>query len=143
MSGFEIVGVVLGAIPLIISALEKYKTTSRRLRYVRQKEVLVNELIRSLNEQRCFIKGDIYLILKTTFLEDEEIDMFLNQSSSRLSELFSDQMLAQEVQECLGDWYIPYITALDRCENMLMAIAKNLTGLSSDSQVRTMSDGNL
>lgn len=57
MSGFEVVGVVLGAIPLIISAVEKYKTTSRKLKYYRQKITLVDELIRSLNEQQCFIKG--------------------------------------------------------------------------------------
>ncbi|KAJ5289178.1 hypothetical protein N7478_002208 [Penicillium angulare] len=134
MSGFDVVGVELGAIPLIISALKKYKNTSRRLRYARQKEELVNELTRSLNEQHCFVKGDLYLILKGAFLEDDKIDRFLNQPDSSLNELFNNQALVQEVEECLGDWYTPYITALGRCTTMLMAIAKSLTGLYSDSQ---------
>lgn len=56
MSGFEVVGVVLGAIPLIISAVEKYKTTSQKLKYYRQKITLVGELISEPERAAMFYK---------------------------------------------------------------------------------------
>ena len=56
MSGFEVVGVVLGVIPLIISALDNYKKTSQRIKFFRGKEPYVAQLIQSLKEQMFFMR---------------------------------------------------------------------------------------
>jgi hypothetical protein len=48
MGGLEVVGVVLGALSLLISALEKYKTTSQRIKYFRYKEPFIIKLIHLL-----------------------------------------------------------------------------------------------
>ena len=133
MSGFEVVGVVLGAIPLIISALENYKTTSQRVKYFRHKEPFVNRLIQALNEQRYFVEADLFLTLtNATDLETKEIDDLIHQPCAAL---FQDQEITDALSQYLGDGYGPYTNALARCELALGSIAKNIGGLSSGSQV--------
>lgn len=51
----EIMRVMLSTISLIVSAIEKDKATSERLKYDGHKEVFVNDLIQRL-EQHCFVK---------------------------------------------------------------------------------------
>ncbi|KAL5334995.1 hypothetical protein BJX70DRAFT_376595 [Aspergillus crustosus] len=58
MSGIELVGVVLGAIPLILSAIESYKKTSQRCKYFRYKEPYIIALVHSLEDQRFFLETD-------------------------------------------------------------------------------------
>ncbi|KAJ5778920.1 hypothetical protein N7457_006640 [Penicillium paradoxum] len=129
MSGLEVVGVVLGAIPLIISAIEKYKTTSKRLKYARHKEALVNDLIQRLQEQHYFVKRDLTLTLRLIHCNDGEIEDLLSNPSSRL---FLDTELALEVQHCLKEGFTPYIAALSRCEYILMKLAQEINGLASN-----------
>lgn len=71
MSGLEVVGVVLSAIPLIISAIESYKKTRQRFKYFKYKEPFIVDLIHSLEDQRFFLETDLYILLKTTYLEEE------------------------------------------------------------------------
>ncbi|PKY00855.1 hypothetical protein P168DRAFT_299736 [Aspergillus campestris IBT 28561] len=132
MSGFEVVGVVLGALPMIIGAIDKYKATSQRFRFFRFKEPFIAQLIQSLQEQRFFLETDLQVILKETHLEDEEIAVLLKQSNSSL---FEDPEVAHAVQEYLGDGYEPYTIAVTRCQEVLTEIAGHIRGLASDSQI--------
>ncbi|KAI9040968.1 uncharacterized protein KD926_007509 [Aspergillus affinis] len=78
MSGFEVAGVVLGAIPLIMSALDGYKTARQYLRFFVRKELLLNQLIWSLKEQKFFIETDVRLALKAADLSEDEIVKLTN-----------------------------------------------------------------
>lgn len=137
MSGFEVVGVVLGAIPLLISAIEKYKATSRTLKFYQQKETLVNELIRSLKEQEFFIKADFSLTLKATSIDQKNFENLLKNPTPKG---FNDPDLLEEIKDSLGDGFDPYMAALVRCQVKLMEIAKKLIGLASNDQVRPLHD---
>ncbi|EAW21203.1 uncharacterized protein NFIA_063640 [Aspergillus fischeri NRRL 181] len=131
MSGLEVVGVVLGAIPLLISAIEKYKTTSQRLKFFKYKEPFIAQLIQSLEEQKFFLESDLYVPLNATHLGEEQINDLIHQPNS---DLFQDPKVAHAIREYLGDGYVPYERAVGRCQRILAEIASNIGGLASESQ---------
>lgn len=133
MSGFEIVGVVLGAIPLLISAIEKYKATSQRLKYFKYKEPYIAQLIQSLEDQKFFLESDLYIPLNSTHLEEDQINHLICQPNP---DLFQDTEISQALREYLGDGYAPYQRAVTRCHQILVQIASNINGLASTAQVR-------
>lgn len=133
MSGFEIVGVVLGVIPLLVSAIGKYKTTSQRIKFFKYKEPFVAQLILSLEDQKFFIESDLYIPLRATHLDDDQINDLLSQPSSNI---FKDLEIVDAVREYLGDGYLPYQRAVARCYQVLAEIASNIGGLASQSPVR-------
>lgn len=128
MSGLEIVGVILGAVPIIISAIDHYKTTSQRVKYFRYREPHIVELIRSLEEQRFFLESDLVETLqKSTDLEADEISAWLQNPNS---ELFEDPEITDAVREYLGEGYPQYTGAIDRCQRIIEEIAKDINGLT-------------
>ncbi|PYH89887.1 hypothetical protein BO71DRAFT_434388 [Aspergillus ellipticus CBS 707.79] len=131
MSGFDVVGVVLGAIPLIVAAIDSYKKTSQRFKYFKYKEPLIVDLIQSLEDQRFFIESDLYLSLKATRLEEDELDDLIRQTSP---DLFCDPEIAHDIEQCLGSGYVRYQRAVLRCQEVLTEIASHIEGLASDSQ---------
>ncbi|RAL17609.1 uncharacterized protein BO97DRAFT_430582 [Aspergillus homomorphus CBS 101889] len=131
MSGVEVVGVVLGAIPLVISALDYYKVTKQSFRSIRNKDILLDQLIESLKEQRFFFQTDICLALKKTNLEVKQIMAMINDSG--LSR-FDNPEIAEALQEYLGEGATLYINAITRCEAILGDIVANTSGLISSSQ---------
>lgn len=133
MSGFEVVGVVLGVIPLLVSAIEKYKTTSHLMRYFKYKEPFVAQLIQSLEDQKFFIESDLYIPLRATHLDDDRISELLGQPSSNI---FNDLEIVDAIRGYLGDGYLPYQRAVTRCYQALAQIASSIGGLASPSPVR-------
>lgn len=132
MSGFEIVGVILGAIPLLISAIEKYKATSQRLKYFKYKEPYIAQLIQSLEDQKFFLESDLYIPLNSTNLEEDQINNVIRQANP---DLFRDIEISQALREYLGDGYAPYQRAVTRCHQILVEIASNINGLASTAKV--------
>lgn len=57
MSGFEIAGAVLGAIPLVISALESYKNGVLLIQRYRSYENEIQLLIRNINIERVRLQN--------------------------------------------------------------------------------------
>ena len=72
MSGFEVVGVVLGVMPLILSALEGYQKLRRKREVFKARSLHIIQLIQALNEQRVLIESDIEIILRSVGIEDFE-----------------------------------------------------------------------
>ncbi|KAJ5739887.1 hypothetical protein N7533_012671 [Penicillium manginii] len=132
MSGFEIVGVVLGAIPLIISAIDCYKTTSQKIKFMTKKELLLDRLIQSLEEQKFLLDNEIRLALQGTHLDEEEIIALIARQGLNP---FQDPEIADSLKDHLGDAFPLYKKAVSRCEDNLKAIIANISGLSSASQV--------
>jgi hypothetical protein len=136
MSGLEVIGVVLGAIPLIISALDSYKVTSQRIKFMMKKELLLNQLIESLEEQKFFLQTDICLALKVTHLEEKQIITLIDEQGLNL---FQNPEVADALREYLGEGFILYTNAVARCQHTLSDIVANISGLVSTLQVPTMS----
>ncbi|KAE8416101.1 hypothetical protein BDV36DRAFT_284843 [Aspergillus pseudocaelatus] len=131
MSGFEVVGVVLGAIPLIISAIDSYKATSQRIKFMVKKELLLNQLIQSLEEQKFYFQTDICLALKEAHLEEKQI---IAQIDERGLNLFQDPEISDALKEYLGEGFTLYINAVARCEHILSDIIANISGLVATPQ---------
>ncbi|PIG89847.1 hypothetical protein AARAC_005881 [Aspergillus arachidicola] len=131
MSGIEVVGVVLSAIPLIISALDCYKTTSQRIKFMAKKELLLNQLIQSLEEQKFYFQTDICLALKETHLEEKQIISLIEE---RGLNSFQDPDISDALKEYLGDGFALYTNAVARCEHILSDIVANISGLVETSR---------
>ncbi|KAL8810331.1 MAG: hypothetical protein Q9200_002668 [Gallowayella weberi] len=127
MSGIEMAGLVLGAIPVVIWALENYKTTREIWRRSRSKALLVDRLINALKEQRLLMELDVQVLLKAASYEDHEI---VDLEAFSCYELLLDQGLAVALQRYLGRVYEPYRAALGRCESILTDIAQSIGGLT-------------
>lgn len=63
MSGFEIAGVVLGSIPLIISALEHYQGVFEKARLWRKYTRVLGELALKLGTEESLLKNTCELLL--------------------------------------------------------------------------------
>ncbi|CAI7610528.1 unnamed protein product [Penicillium bialowiezense] len=132
MSGIEIIGVVLGALPLITSLIDQYRVSKRIYKVFRYKEPYIDQLIQSLRTQNFFLETDILVILKEIFGQDfvQSIPDFTAASLS----LFEDPEVSSRIEEYLGDGYAHYRVALSRCEQILSEIAQNISGLASEKQ---------
>ncbi|CAG8330336.1 unnamed protein product [Penicillium salamii] len=132
MSGIEILGVVMGALPLITSIIDQYRVSKRIYKVFRYKEPYIDQLIQSLKTQSFFLETDLLLILKETFGEEfvRSIPDFAQISPT----LFENPEVAARIQEYLGDGYAHYRVAVLRCEDILAGIAKNIGGLVSGKQ---------
>ncbi|KAL4733248.1 hypothetical protein BDV11DRAFT_214090 [Aspergillus similis] len=131
MSGVEVVGILLGAIPLVVSALKTYKETKQRYIWFMNKEPYINRLIQSLNEQIYFIRADVDIALQSTGLEHDKIKAFLSDPDL---DFLSNQEVADAIRDYLGEGLQLYLDALARCQNMICNIVKNLNGLVSGTR---------
>lgn len=73
MSGIEVAGLILGALPVVVWGLKQYKTTHDIWRRSRSKALMVDRLIEALEEQKVLIEIDLKLLLKAADIEDEEV----------------------------------------------------------------------
>ncbi|PYI34513.1 hypothetical protein BP00DRAFT_465516 [Aspergillus indologenus CBS 114.80] len=131
MSGFEVVGVVLGAIPLVLSALNACKSTKKTIRLIRKKDVLLDQLIQSLREQEFFIQTDICLALKKTDLTETDIIDMLNDTGFNM---FQRPEITDALRDHMGAASTFYTATVAECEKILQDIVVRISGLVSTSQ---------
>ncbi|KAL4986565.1 hypothetical protein BDW68DRAFT_178687 [Aspergillus falconensis] len=134
MSGLEVVGVVLGAIPIVIMAVEKYRERQTRIAF-RNKDPYVLRLIQSLRDQHYLLVSDIRLTLNGAGVDYDTL------STGLLPTLFRDPNIAEAVKEYLGSDSDVYLQAVERCRVVLAGLVGRIEGLGSvsdlDNLVRT------
>jgi hypothetical protein len=121
-TGVEAAGFVLGAIPLIISALEHYENfaapTKAFIHWKRHLRRLIQELytIRASYDQalRLLLKPLADLADQTTMMEDPR------------SELWREGDIADNLRDKLGPVYGPFILTIDEVSEILVEIASCL-----------------
>ncbi|KAL8703265.1 MAG: hypothetical protein Q9201_003546 [Fulgogasparrea decipioides] len=131
MSGFEVVGVVLGAAPLIVSALENYKISKRLWTRMRKTALHINELIEALAENQALIEASVDFL----FQKIDADDAFLGYNAVDCASRLRRKDTASDIQSFLGMLYKPYEKALLRCERILLGIVNKLDGLVLDTKV--------
>lgn len=134
MSGFEITGVILGAIPVIIGALEQYKKARETWHRFNQKGLYIDRLIQALEEQSVLIETDLHLLLRAVGFQRDDI---IAKGGNNCHDCLRDSEIATEIEQYLGQSYRPYCKALSRCEVALEEIARKIGGLVPRSQVST------
>lgn len=133
MSGLEIVGVVLGAIPITVVLIEQYRQRQIRIDF-RKKEPFVLRLIQSLKFQHYLLLNDIKLTLKGAGVEVDESVIQSNPS------LFGDTAVAEAVRDYLGPDCSIYFEAVEGCHMVLTRIFGSIKGLEEVSVSQSVNE---
>ncbi|KAI1151728.1 hypothetical protein F4825DRAFT_421934 [Nemania diffusa] len=124
MSGFEIAGIVLGAIPLLISALEHYKAGHGSLaalyKYRGQLEILLDRL----RDQRTSFYFDILQLLRDAEIEEVEDRTDITEEDCLL--ILLNEKTGTRLQVYLGSHHAAFLDVLRRYEECMRKIANKL-----------------
>ena len=132
MSGFEVVGVVLGAVPIIISILDGYKSLGRARVAFRNKQFYLDRMINALSWQKTLIEGDLEIVLRNIGLEDLDIR---NIGSDSYESFLKQADIQQQVHAYMGSRYASYVQVLGECERTLLNIVRSVKGLQQGAWV--------
>ncbi|KAI3317382.1 hypothetical protein HD806DRAFT_515334 [Xylariaceae sp. AK1471] len=124
MSGFEVAGIVLGAIPLLISALEHFKTGRGAVATFVKYNGLLDDLLHRLGTQRLLFYFDILQLLRNAGVEGVVDRAGVTEDDCLL--ILQDAKTGIQLQEYLGLHYDTFLNTLGRYENCLKKIAKKL-----------------
>lgn len=134
MSGFEVAGVVFGAIPLVISALEHYKAGKGAVATFFKWRDQLDVLIYRLKVQRCLLHLNLVELLRSAGIEDAiEEDL----TEEQCLQILKDSNNEEAVRQYLG--VIPYnmfLEVLRRYEVCLTTLAGKLGHIHRPTGVR-------
>ncbi|KAI1409484.1 hypothetical protein F5Y13DRAFT_181986 [Hypoxylon sp. FL1857] len=125
MSGFEVAGVILGAIPLVISALEHYKTGKGVLVSFVKWDGQLDTLIEKLEDQRLSFYFDILELLHGAGVEDVISGDYV--SEERCVSILQNMKNEVEIKEYFGAMHDRFLKILGRYEKCLRIIVSKLT----------------
>ena len=126
MSGFEIAGLILGAVPLTVAALKQYKTAHEMLLKFKYKSLYVDRLIEALEEQDYYFETEFFMVLRAAGFAQQDAST-ISGEYIRTTLLRSDA--AEELREYLGNSYDLYRKAIVRCGDSLGEVVRNIGGL--------------
>ncbi|KAI0968543.1 hypothetical protein F4678DRAFT_474321 [Xylaria arbuscula] len=124
MSGFEVAGIVLGVLPLVISALSSYRQGCGVFASLRKSRGLLDDLIHQLKTQRTSFYLDILELLREArvpeILEDGD------PTEEKCIDILQDAKTGIPVQDYLGQLYGPFLEILGYYEKYLREITSKL-----------------
>lgn len=122
MSGFEVAGLVLGAIPLIISAIEHYESSLDRAKVFFKWQDVLEKARRDLWIQYSSYEMTLRLLL-TDLASEAELEELLNEPKSNL---WDDPELINGLREKLGETYQVYVYTVSQMEGCVKTLARHL-----------------
>ena len=128
MSGLEVAGVVLGAVPILISALESYQKLGKKRDAFRKKSLHIDRIIRALRWQHRLIYVDIKIVLRNAGL-GHPVEI------GDLEGLLKRQDVQDAMSDLLGDSCSDYLDILRQCEKSLIDVGKAVKGFQEGSWV--------
>lgn len=120
MSGFEIVGVVLGGIPIVLEAYNRYQTVSKTFSGFRQHSRALSRLDTILNAQKTIFRGDVTKLLTAVTNDAEKARNFI--SGERSWDDLGIHGLDLKRAESLRDSFASWKATLDEIHDSLQAI---------------------
>jgi hypothetical protein len=130
MSGLEIAGIVLGALPLIISALEHYANGVRTAkRFWRYKSVF-EDLITQIDTQHGIFINTLELLLGGLVTVEHMTDLLFNPGGDG----WRDAKLDSQLRDRLRNAYDVYFRNVDGLNRSLVMIMEKLA-LDPDGKV--------
>ena len=125
-TGIETVGLVLGAIPIVIAALDHYNSVRSTWKDFTQKSLRIKQLIQGLEEQKVLLEMELELLLRRVgalSATDSPRDL------TDLLETVRQVDTNRNLKIALGRAFEPYTTALEVCETSIERIAGAISGL--------------
>jgi hypothetical protein len=136
MSGFEIAGVILAAIPLVISAIEHYKSGKGGAAAFLKWRGQLDTVMFRLKLHRRFIFLDLQELLRNA-----SVDEVVGRSGLTEEEcvaILRDGQSGKDVQESLGPLYKVALEILGRYEACLETLAAKLGHIKRHPNVRNV-----
>ncbi|KAI9699903.1 MAG: hypothetical protein M1820_006965 [Bogoriella megaspora] len=122
MSGIEIAGLVLGAIPLLISALEHYEGALDSAYAFFKWRGELSTAIRKLLFQRTSYEQSVRILLNPITTEQELSDMMADSANT----LWKSQDMAQALRGRLGEAYQAYMLNVEQIKRITESLAGKL-----------------
>jgi hypothetical protein len=130
MSGFEVVGVVLGVLPLVISAIENYEKIIDPIITYRKYSRALKTFMTELNVQRDIFQNECIWIL-SQFVDGHELGDMLNDPAHHLREsIRNDQNLDRTILKTIGSSYRQILDILQLIKSSLDEIYEETKHLS-------------
>ena len=130
MSGFEVVGIALGVLPIVLRSVDVYKDSIRRVGTTLRKRKHVEKLARALLLQQQILEETVKSVILACGCENVgalEEDPF---------GYFGDVDLRDRIEDYLGPKNsIAFIGLLTANNNIIQKVAQNLSGLVPGHQV--------
>lgn len=127
MSGFEVAGVVLGALPLVIEALSAYKQNRGKIAVWRKFRGLLDDLLHQLKTQKTNFYFDILELLREARVPEVLED--LDPTEDKCVEILREARTGTQVEDYLGHLYEPFLEILGCYEKCLKDIVSGLDNL--------------
>lgn len=135
MTGFEVVGVVLAVLPLLVTALEHYADGISTLKNMRDYESVVETLVTSFSLASAIYRNSCENLLRPLMLADIQFCELLNDPGAASSWVGED--LSNKLRERLGSSYPPYVSSVKQLNKRIDLFKKKLN-LDNDMKVGTL-----
>ena len=111
MSGVEIVGVLLGILPLLISAAEHYREGISVVRRAVHRRAFIDQYRAELHQQQALLGLYIKAVIGRTDLSPQKQARLVEHPSG---DQWRSPEVIKELKKELGDAYEPFVTLLER-----------------------------
>ena len=133
MSGFEVVGVTLAILPIVLYSVDAYKDSIRRVGTTLRKRKYVEKLARALLLQQQILEETVKIVVLATGCDN------IAALEDNPFEYFGSEDVRERVEDYLGQKNcIAFICLLTANNDILKKVAKNLSGLVPSHQVRAL-----
>lgn len=138
LTGVEIAGLVLRALPILISAVEHYNDSLHPIKIFFQKQYELDRFYRALDEQKTFLRLSLIELFgaDALALTAEQIEA-LQDDNDDLRVLWEDKDLDAQVKQRLGLAYVPYMNNINKMKEALEKLV-NLKCLQIQSVTRVI-----
>jgi len=125
MSGFEIAGVVLGSVPLLISGLEHYRDGIETIKTMVQYEMAIDSILVTVSTNLAIYRQNLEMLVQRFMLTEDLLDELWHNPRSAA---WIDKSLDQKLQEQFGSQaeYETYILAVRRLHKRIDKLRKKL-----------------
>ncbi|KAI0474347.1 hypothetical protein F4859DRAFT_482758 [Xylaria cf. heliscus] len=131
MSGFEVVGIALGAIPLLISALEHYERGIKTIQIVRRRAKVMHSLATALSTEQTILRNTCETLLGG-IIEPKDIKPLLAEPFGPLwQDPDTKALVEQRLDHTLKDFKALVHSMEEAVEEMRLKL-----GLGADYQIR-------
>jgi hypothetical protein len=134
MSGFDVAGIILGSIPLLISGLEHYSKGVSTIKNMKAYESVLEMMIADFTTSSVIYRNSCEELLSPLMLPDVKFYELLNDPKSKAWD--SDE-LGKELRNRLGDSYEPYKSAVEKLNKRIDLLRRKLD-LNDDMQVSAL-----
>ncbi|KAF2118797.1 hypothetical protein BDV96DRAFT_568475 [Lophiotrema nucula] len=123
MAGLEVAGVVLGSVPLVISALEHYREGVAVMKNMRDYEIVFDDIRTQFGASMGIYLNSCYQLLAPLNLPDKQLNELLEQ---RKNTAWADSDLQKSIEGRLGRDYNIFLLLMEKLNKRILLFCRKL-----------------